>query len=67
MSAGFPELVVGGVLMAPFVTYAVGAGVVVALLRPLLRLAGFERAFSNPPLALLGVYVMVLAALIALF
>ncbi len=66
MSAGFPELVVGGVLIAPFVTYAIAAGLVVALLRPLLRFAGFERALVDPPLVLLGLYVMVLAALIAL-
>lgn len=67
MSTGFPELVVGGVLMAPFVAYAVGAAAVMAALRPLLRVAGFERIFSNPPLALLGIYVMILAALIVLF
>ncbi len=48
MSAGFPELVVGGVLIAPFVTYAIAAGLVVALLRPLLRFAGFERALVRP-------------------
>jgi hypothetical protein len=63
MSAGFPEMVIGGVLIAPFVTYAVVAALVVALLRPLLRVAGFERALVNPPLVLLGLFVMVLAAL----
>lgn len=64
MTAGFPELVLGGVLVAPFATYAVLAGLAVALLRPLLHAAGFERAFANPPLTLLGIFVMVLAALV---
>jgi hypothetical protein len=63
--AGYPELVIGGVLIAPFVTYAVVAALVVVLLRPLLRIAGFERALVNPPLVLLGLYVIALAALLA--
>ena len=66
MSTGFPELTIGGVLLAPFVGYAVAAALAVALLRPLLRLAGFERAVMNPSLAMLGLYAMVLAALIVL-
>ncbi len=67
MTRSFPELVIGDVLIAPFVTYAVAALVVVLLLRPLLRLVRFERLFSNPPVALLSLYVLVLAVLIVVF
>ena len=67
MTHGFPELVIGGVLIAPFVTYAAAALVLMVLLRPLLRLVGFEQAFGNPAAALLGLYVMILASLIILF
>lgn len=63
----FPELVVGGVLIAPFVAYAAAALVLVLLLRPLLVLVRFESAFSNPPLAILCVYFLVLATVMLLF
>jgi Protein of unknown function (DUF1656) len=63
----FPELVIGGVLVAPFVTYAAAALVVFLLLLPVLRLVRFEDLFGNPPVALLCVYVTILAALIVLF
>jgi hypothetical protein len=62
----FPELVVGDVLIAPFVIYAAVALVLFLLLRPALRLVRFESLFCNPPVALLCVYVAVLAALIVL-
>ena len=67
MTHGFPELVVGGVLIAPFVTYALAALVILGLLRPVLLLVNFESVFSNPPVALLSLYVTVLATLIVLF
>ena len=63
----FPEFAVGDVLIAPFVTYAVAAALLFALLRPLLGLIGFEHLFSNPPVARLCVYVVILALLIVLF
>jgi hypothetical protein len=63
----FPELVIGGVLVAPFVTYAAAALAVFLLMLPVLRLVRFEDLFSNPPVALLCVYVTILAALIVLF
>lgn len=62
----FPELVVGGVLIAPFVIYAGVALFLLLVLRPVLRLVRFESLFSNPPIALLCVYVTVLAVLIVL-
>jgi hypothetical protein len=66
MTHDFPELVIGGVLIAPFVTYAAMALVLFLLLRPVLRLVRFESIFSNPPIALLCVYVTILTVLIAL-
>ena len=63
---GFDELVLGGVLVAPFVTYAIAAVVVLAILYPLMHLLHVDAVFANPPLALLCLYVIVIAALIAL-
>jgi Protein of unknown function (DUF1656) len=67
MIHGFPELVIGGVLIAPFVSYALVALAVFFLLRPALSLVNVEAAFSNPPLALLCIYITILAILIVLF
>jgi hypothetical protein len=67
MTHSFPELMIGGVFVAPFVLYAAGAFVIVAMLRPVLRLLSFDRAFSNPPIAELSLYCMILALLIELF
>ncbi|MCJ2124952.1 DUF1656 domain-containing protein [Methylobacterium sp. J-077] len=66
MSQTFTELVVGGVLISPFVTYAAAALVLFLMLRPVLAWIGFERLFSAPPLALLSLYVVILAFLIVL-
>jgi hypothetical protein len=62
----FRELVVGDVLIAPFVSYAAVALVLFLLLRPVLRFVRFESFFTNPPVALLCLYVTVLALLIVL-
>jgi hypothetical protein len=67
MMHGFPELTIGGVLVAPFVIYAGAAIAIFALLRPFLHLVGFNRAFSNPAAAELSFYVLILALLIVLF
>jgi hypothetical protein len=64
MMQTFPEIVVGGVLIAPFVLYAALALVVFLLLRPILAFVAFDRFFANPPVAQLGLYVLILAALI---
>jgi hypothetical protein len=37
------------------------------LLRPFLHLVAFDHAFSNPPVAELSLYVLILALLIVLF
>lgn len=60
----FPELTIGDVLLAPFVTYAVAALFIYLLLRPILRLVAFDRLFANPPVAQLSLYVVILASLI---
>ena len=67
MTHGFPELTVGGVLVAPFVIYAGAAIAIFVLLRPFLRRVAFDRAFSAPPVAELSLYVLILALLIVLF
>lgn len=63
----FHELVIGGVLISPFVTYAVAALVLVLLIRPVLARAGFEDAFAAPPMVLLALYIVILAILILVF
>jgi hypothetical protein len=67
MTHGFSELTIGGVLVAPFVIYAGTAIAIFAVLRPVLHLIVFDRAFSNPPVAELSLYVLILALLIVLF
>jgi hypothetical protein len=67
MINSFPELTIGGVLVAPFVIYAGAAIAIFAVLRPLLHLVAFDRAFSNPPVVELSLYVLILALLIVLF
>jgi len=57
MTNTYRELVIGGVLIAPIVAYAAIALIAFLLLRPLLRLIGFARLFSNPSLAELSLNV----------
>jgi hypothetical protein len=67
MTHSFPELTIGGVLVAPFVMYAGAALAIFAVLRPFLHLVAFDRAFSNPSVAELSLYVLILGLLIVLF
>ncbi len=67
MTHTFRELVIGGVLVAPLIWYAVAALVVVLILRPILNLVRFSRIFSNPSIAELSLYVTVLGLLVLLF
>jgi hypothetical protein len=67
MMHSFPELTIGGVLVAPFVIYAGAAIAIFAVLRPVPHLIAFDRAFSNPPVAELSLYVLILTLLIVLF
>ena len=66
MTHDFYDLVIGGVMFAPFVTYAVTALVVIVLLRPGLHLIGFAKAFSHVSIAEFSLYVSILGALILL-
>jgi Protein of unknown function (DUF1656) len=67
MMHGFPELKIGGVLIAPFVIYAGAAVAIFAALRPFLHLVAFDRAFISPSIAELSLFVVILALLIVLF
>jgi hypothetical protein len=67
MMHSFPELTIGGVLIAPFVIYAGAAIAIFAALRPILHLVAFDRAFISPPIAELSLFVVILALLIVLF
>ena len=67
MAHTFPELVVEGVLLAPFVTYLVMALVVIIVLRPLLHVVGFAKMFSDASVAELSLYLAILGLLMLLF
>ena len=67
MTHPFSELVIGGLFVAPFVAYAVASLLIILALRPVLRLVGFARMFSNPSIAALSLYVVILGLLTVLF
>ncbi|MBR1119939.1 DUF1656 domain-containing protein [Bradyrhizobium lablabi] len=67
MTHTYRELILGGVLVAPIVSYAVVALMLFLLLRPLLHFVGFSNFFSNPSLAELSVYVTLFGLLTLLF
>ena len=67
MAHTFSELIVGGVLVTPFVTYLMTALVVIIVLRPLLHVVGFAKMFSHASVAELSLYVTVLGLLMLLF
>jgi len=67
MTHTFRELVIGGVLVAPLIWYAVAALVVILVLRPILGLVGVSRIFSHPSVAELSLYVTALGLLVLLF
>jgi len=59
----FSELIVGDVLVAPFIVYALTALAIFLALRPILRVCGFDKLFSNPAVAELSLYVTILGLL----
>lgn len=67
MTHTFYELIIGGVLVAPFISYAAAALIVILTIRPVLHLVGFSRIFSHPSVAELSLYVTVLGLLVLLF
>jgi uncharacterized protein DUF1656 len=66
MAHTFPELVIGGVLLTPFVTYLVMTLMVIVVLRPLLHVVGFAKMFSHASVAELSLGVAVLCLLVLL-
>jgi len=67
MAHTFAELAVGGVLLAPFVTYLAAALVLIVVLRPFLHVVGFAKMFSHVSVAELSLYVTLLSLLMLLF
>jgi hypothetical protein len=63
MTHSFPELMLDGVLVAPFISYAVAALAAILVLRPVLYAIGFARLFSHPSIADLCLYVTILGLL----
>lgn len=63
----FHDLVIGGVFVAPIVSYAALGLIIVIALRPLLHLAGASRFFSSVPVAELSLYVTIVGLLTLYF
>ena len=63
----FSELIVGDVLVAPFIVYALTALAIFLALRPILRVCAFGKLFSNPAVAELSLYVTILGLLTVAF
>lgn len=63
MTHPFPELILDGVLVAPFISYAVAALAAILILRPVLYAIGFAKLFSHPSIADLSLYVTILGLL----
>ncbi len=64
MTHTFRELVVGGVLVSPIISYVAASLIIFALARPILHLIGFSNGFSNPSIAELSLYVAICGLLI---
>ena len=62
----FHELVIGGVLFAPVITYAAMSVIVFLAIRPILHVVGFAKMFSHPSVAELSLYVAILGTLMML-
>jgi hypothetical protein len=63
----FHELVIGGVLLTPAITYAVASLIIILVIRPILHFSGFAKMFSHASIAELSLYVTILGLLIVLF
>lgn len=67
MTHSYRELVIGGVLIAPLLSYAVATIALIVILRPVLHLVGFSNWFNNPPVAELSLYIVIFGLLTLLF
>jgi hypothetical protein len=57
MTQTYRELIVGGVFVAPIVSYALATIAIIVMLRPVLHFMRFSSFFSNPPIAELSLYI----------
>jgi hypothetical protein len=64
MMHGFREITIGGVFVAPFLAYGIVTLGIFFALRPVLRWLRVDRLFASPPIAGLGLYVIILGALV---
>ncbi|MEH3119035.1 MAG: DUF1656 domain-containing protein [Methylorubrum populi] len=60
------DLTIGGILVSPFVAYALIAFAILVALRVVFRWIRFGRFVANPPLAEAGIYVCILALVVVL-
>ncbi|CAO4177961.1 DUF1656 domain-containing protein [Methylorubrum populi] len=60
------DLTLGGILVSPFVAYALIAFAILVALRVVFRWIRFGRFVANPPLAEAGIYVCILALVVVL-
>ncbi|MCJ2031025.1 DUF1656 domain-containing protein [Methylobacterium sp. J-043] len=60
------DLAIGGILISPFVAYALIAFALLVALRVVFRWIRFGRFVANPPLAEAGIYVCLLALVVVL-
>ena len=67
MSHPFSELIIGGILIAPFVAYAVAALAIIIVIRPILYMVGFGKLFSHPSIAEFSLYAIILGLLVLSF
>ena len=67
MTQTYRELIIDGVLIAPLIAYAAITIAIWFVLRPVLRITGFSRLFSNPPIAELSLFVAIFGLLTLLF
>jgi hypothetical protein len=67
MTHSYRELVIGGVLIAPLLSYVVATIVIIVILRPVLHLVGFSNWFSNPSIAELSLCIAIFGLLTLFF
>jgi Protein of unknown function (DUF1656) len=67
MTQTYRELIIDGVLITPLIAYAAITIASWFVLRPVLRITGFSRLFSNPPIAELSLFVAIFGLLTLLF
>ena len=60
------DLTLGGILISPFVAYALIAFAILVALRVVFRRIRFGRFVANAPLAEAGIFVCILACLVVL-